>query len=387
MCESGWNNPWSTVSKKIAFGAAAGVLAIAVSLGTYAYAGNSKSTTVALAVDGKVTTVHTSEGTVAAVLKEQGIKIGPHDAVAPSLSAPVDDGTRIAISYGRELTLVVDGNRKTYWTTATTVSSALSQIGEHVSTGAQWSTSRSAFISRQGLSLSIKTPKQITVKVGANKPRKATTTGITVGEAMIDLKIHLDDNDRVSPILKQPISDGSKIVVTRVFSVTHTRTESVGYHTVVRNDSSMTSGQVRVVRSGSPGLQRVTYRITGTNGKPASKHLVKRVVLRAPVSRIEIHGTASSYSSYSGSSYSGGSSVWDRIAACESGGNWAANTGNGYYGGLQFASSTWLGYGGGAYAPTANLASRDAQIAIASRVQAAQGWGAWPVCSRQAGVY
>src|SRR3954469_630266 len=76
---------------------------------------------------------------------------------------------------------------------------------------------------------------------------------------------------------------------------------------------------------------------------------------------------------------------WDRVANCESGGNWHINTGNGYYGGLQFSSSTWRGYGGGNYASRADLASKDAQIAVANRVLAAQGWGAWPVCSRYAG--
>lgn len=79
-------------------------------------------------------------------------------------------------------------------------------------------------------------------------------------------------------------------------------------------------------------------------------------------------------------------SVWDAVAACESGGNWAINTGNGFYGGLQFTRQTWLAYGGGAYAPTANLASRDQQIAIAQKVLAGQGPGAWPVCSRKAGL-
>ena len=79
-------------------------------------------------------------------------------------------------------------------------------------------------------------------------------------------------------------------------------------------------------------------------------------------------------------------SIWDRIAACESGGNWHINTGNGYYGGLQFSSSTWLGYGGGAYASRADLATREQQIAIAQKVQAGQGWGAWPVCSYKAGA-
>jgi hypothetical protein len=74
---------------------------------------------------------------------------------------------------------------------------------------------------------------------------------------------------------------------------------------------------------------------------------------------------------------------WDAVAKCESGGNWAINTGNGFYGGLQFTASTWRAYGGTAYAPQANLASRDAQISVAERVLAGQGPGAWPVCSKR----
>ncbi|MEV5281922.1 transglycosylase family protein [Streptomyces sp. NPDC051994] len=81
------------------------------------------------------------------------------------------------------------------------------------------------------------------------------------------------------------------------------------------------------------------------------------------------------------------SGVWDRIAQCESGGNWHINTGNGYYGGLQFDAGTWRAHGGGAYASTADRASRTEQIAVATRVQRSQGWGAWPSCSRQAGAY
>jgi hypothetical protein len=77
---------------------------------------------------------------------------------------------------------------------------------------------------------------------------------------------------------------------------------------------------------------------------------------------------------------------WDRVAQCESGGNWKANTGNGYYGGLQFSHGTWRSFGGGAYANTANNASRLEQIAIAEKVLRAQGWKAWPTCSVRAGV-
>ncbi|MFF3861640.1 transglycosylase family protein [Streptomyces sp. NPDC002209] len=71
---------------------------------------------------------------------------------------------------------------------------------------------------------------------------------------------------------------------------------------------------------------------------------------------------------------------WDRVAQCESGGNWSINTGNGYYGGLQFSSSTWAAYGGKAYAAQANQASKSQQIAIAEKVLKGQGKGAWPSC-------
>jgi hypothetical protein len=73
---------------------------------------------------------------------------------------------------------------------------------------------------------------------------------------------------------------------------------------------------------------------------------------------------------------------WDRVASCESGGNWGINTGNGYRGGLQFSQGTWAAHGGGEYASSANQATRDQQIAVAERVLATQGRGAWPVCGR-----
>ncbi|MFJ5153649.1 transglycosylase family protein [Streptomyces sp. NPDC088353] len=73
-------------------------------------------------------------------------------------------------------------------------------------------------------------------------------------------------------------------------------------------------------------------------------------------------------------------SEWDAVAQCESGGNWSINTGNGFYGGLQFTNSTWAGYGGTAYASRADLASKSQQIAVAEKVLAGQGKGAWPVC-------
>jgi resuscitation-promoting factor RpfA len=74
---------------------------------------------------------------------------------------------------------------------------------------------------------------------------------------------------------------------------------------------------------------------------------------------------------------------WDQVAQCESGGNWRANTGNGYYGGLQFSRRTWRSFGGSAYAGTADRATRSQQITIAEKVLHAQGWKAWPTCSNK----
>ena len=78
--------------------------------------------------------------------------------------------------------------------------------------------------------------------------------------------------------------------------------------------------------------------------------------------------------------------TWNAIAACESGGNWHINTGNGYYGGLQMAPSTWYGYGGGKYASLPSRATKREQLIVAERILHGQGWGAWPTCSARAGV-
>ncbi|MEU1317031.1 MULTISPECIES: LysM peptidoglycan-binding domain-containing protein [Streptomyces] len=83
-----------------------------------------------------------------------------------------------------------------------------------------------------------------------------------------------------------------------------------------------------------------------------------------------------------GNASAASTSEWDTVAQCESGGNWSINTGNGYYGGLQFSASTWAAYGGTQYASTADQASKDQQIQVAEKVLASQGKGAWPVCGK-----
>ena len=113
----------------------------------------------------------------------------------------------------------------------------------------------------------------------------------------------------------------------------------------------------------------------------------KQSQLRRRVTAVAIAASAALVTGVSlGAPAQADGSVWDSVAACESGGNWSTSTGNGHHGGLQFSSSTWSAYGGERYASTASRASKSAQIATAKRVLAAQGPGAWPVCGERAGL-
>ncbi|GAA5099068.1 resuscitation-promoting factor Rpf1 domain-containing protein [Nocardia iowensis] len=120
--------------------------------------------------------------------------------------------------------------------------------------------------------------------------------------------------------------------------------------------------------------------MSGRHRKPSS---TGRTVAKVAVTGA-IMGTAGV--ALAGNASAAPDSDWDRLAQCEAGGNWGINTGNGYQGGLQFSPSTWKAHGGGEYAASANQATREQQIAVAEKVLASQGWGAWPSCSSNLGL-
>jgi len=373
-------------SKKI-LAVVAGALVLAVSATGVTYASMSK--TVTLSVDGKTEQVHTFGHKVSDVLAAQHISLGSHDAVAPSAGSSIADGSTIAVRYGRPLTVKVDGQARRYWVTAQNVNTALDQLGLRF-TGADLSASRGTRIGRSGMRLAVVTPKTLTVKLAGAKQHKATVTALRVGDALKELGVKVDHNDVVKPGLDTRVEDGSRIVYTNVRVVRRTATEAVPHGIEKVADSGMYSDQTKTVRVGHDGSRRVTYRVVLENGKTAKRKAVGSTPLRAPVSTLVHYGTkqrpaptpSPASAPAPAPNYAGGSSVWDRIAACESGGNWAANTGNGYYGGLQFTLGTWAAYGGSGR-PDQN--SREAQIAVAERVAAAEGgYGAWPVCGARA---
>jgi Transglycosylase-like domain/LysM domain len=134
----------------------------------------------------------------------------------------------------------------------------------------------------------------------------------------------------------------------------------------------------------NPQMIRVGQRLTLSSWHPRKAWLDRAAMAAIPApapapSASAAAPAAASTGTWSAPAPSGGVN-WSAIAACESGGNWSTSTGNGFYGGLQFTEGTWLANGGGQYAPSANLASPSEQIAVAERVLASQGIGAWPVC-------
>ena len=131
----------------------------------------------------------------------------------------------------------------------------------------------------------------------------------------------------------------------------------------------------------NPQMIRVGQRLTLSSWHPRKAWLDRAALAAtpAPAPAVSSAPAAASTGTWSAPAPSGGVN-WSAIAACESGGNWSISTGNGFSGGLQFTEGTWLANGGGQYAPSANLATPAEQIAVAERVLASQGIGAWPVC-------
>ncbi len=332
-----------------------------------------------LSLDGRTTQVRSNGATVGEVLADEGIEVGDHDVVVPALDTPVRSGSRIAVRFGRPLEVNLDGKKSSHWVTATDVASAVEQIGLRLG-AARLSTSRGAPISRDGLSLTVVTPKKLTMVLAGRKPVKRTLTAMTVGQALNLSGVKVDADDVVRPARGKLVRDGDRIVFDRVkVFKKRVNDESIAYTTITRPDSSMTKGDSSVLRAGRSGHRDVLYRVRVVNGKVVARKVLRVADVTAPLAAIVRVGTKPAVVAYAS-----GNTVWDRLAQCEAGGNWAINTGNGYYGGLQFNLGTWQSYGGSGY-PHQN--SRETQIMIAERVRAATGgYGSWPGCAASLGL-
>jgi resuscitation-promoting factor RpfB len=384
--------------RKIIPAVAAGVTALAVAGATFGYVTLDKA--VALSIDGDTRQVQTMEPTVGELLEKQGIEVGERDVVVPSPDTRLAEGSAIAVSYGRLVTVTVDGAEQQIWTTATSVDRAIDELGVDT-TGADVEPGLDTAVGRDGIAVDIATAKTVTI-VAAGKKRNVTTTAQTVAGALTAAKIKVDGNDKLSVRPTAKLINGTSVRYVRVTESKVTRKVSVAYKTVRKETSKLDKGDTRVDTRGVKGVRTLTYKVVRHDGKAVSKKRTSDKVTKKPVTQVVLVGTkvepkkqprrdsggSSSSSDDSGSSSTpsasvASGSVWDRLAQCESGGNWSINTGNGYYGGLQFSLSTWRAYGGSGY-PHQN--SRAQQIAIGQKLQAAAGWGQWPACSAKLGL-
>lgn len=366
---------FSFPTRRVAQGAAA--LAVVAGAGGVITADK----TVNLVVDGNSSSVHAFGGTVGDVLAKEGVTLGAHDLVSPSATSPITDGQTVVVRYGRPLTVAMDGSSTTYWTTATTVGSALQQLSLRGTDGAQLSASRSQMLGRQGLTLTVTEPARVTLVVDRSSTT-ADTTGATVRDVLTQKGIALGAQDVVKPGLDQAVASGMKIVVQRVSTKQVTKTVAVAYPTTKIKTSTMYTDQSKTKTPGKNGSARVVVTQRIVDGKVKGETVVSKTVLTQPVAAVVLVGTKSRPAPSAGNTSGGGlnlanAAMWDRIAACESGGNWHINTGNGYYGGLQFATASWLAMGGADFAPRADLASREQQITVANRYYAIAGLSPW----------
>ncbi|MCL2536298.1 MAG: transglycosylase family protein [Nocardiaceae bacterium] len=336
--------------------------------------------TITLDIDGEAVALSTLRTDVGSILDSAGYPIGEHDVVAPSADAKLSNGDTVVLRRGREIVLTVDGERRTMWTTALTVDEAMRQLS--LAGDAYVSASRGQRIPLDGMEFDVLNAKTVKVSDGGAPPVEARVAAPTVGEFLTVTKAALEQADTVTPAPETPLTDGLEIVVTRNRNETRTETQQIPAPEKRVDDPDLEQGKTTVENAGAPGERTVTVSVTTVNGAETHRQELSSSVVREPSATVVRVGTKPKPSAPSVAN----GSVWDSIAHCEATGNWAINSGNGYYGGLQFNQGTWEAYGGTQYAPRADLATREQQIAVAEKVQAAQGWGAWPGCTSKLGL-
>ncbi|MCW2714480.1 MAG: Transglycosylase domain protein [Frankiales bacterium] len=367
---------------------------VLVLLGATGWALTGKDAT--LSIDGQPREVSFRGGTVSAVLDAADVSVGEHDSVVPSAGARVEDGARIAVRRGRQLELVVDGQKRTVWVTAASVDEALDQVGLR-QPGLALSASRSRGIPLEGLTLEVVTPKRITLTAdGVTHERQSTAT--TVGAALVEQGIALDADDRVSLPQTDPVVPDLAINVARVASERVDEDVAVPFTTERRDDPALLVGVTRQVSAGKAGVERRTTERVIVDGAVESTSVVATTTVTAPVNRVVSVGTkpkpaaaprvaaapsAPAAAQDSGPRAGTGSAGlnWAALAQCESGGNPRAVNPSGTYRGLyQFSLQTWRGVGGSGDPIDA---SSGEQTYRAQLLYDRSGAGQWPECGRR----
>ena len=349
-------------------------------LGSVAFVGNGKD--VVLSIDGQVSTVQTYGSTVEEVLAKADVPLAPKDEVTPALSAAVRSGSSIQIIKAKPVAVVVDGAHTTVHTTAATVGGVVDELG--LPADAKVSESSATKIITLSSPLTILTPKTVTVAVDGTTVEH-TTTAVRVSELLTELKLTLGPEDSISVPASSSLLNGMGLKVTRLETNKKiTVREPIAFESTQEDDPDLAKGETETKVAGVPGERVFEYVVTVMDGKEITRSTVRESVTREPVDEVILRGTKDPRKEPAKTPPTSG--VWQALAECESGGNWSINSGNGYYGGLQFSESSWIGAGGGKYAPLPHQATAAEQIATAEVLKQNGGWGHWPSCSAKLGL-
>lgn len=359
------------------YSAVAGTLATLTAGGGLAIAQH-KNVTVEL--DGESIPLSTMRRDVAGALAAAGYEMRSGDVVSPAADAHIADGDTIALRRAREVALTVDGRTRAVSTTGLTVREALDQL--HIAPEVWTDRPRDEQVPLQGAALTVLTPRSVTVTDGAGTPIQVRVAAPTVGDLLATQNAPLVQDDKVEPAASAPLTDGLQIVVTRNRVENRVETLPVDPPEQLIQDPTLNMSRRVEEHPGTPGVQDVTFAVEFVDGKEVGRRQVAATVTTPALPKVvrvgakpgtEVPPVANG-------------ATWDRLAQCESTGNWQINTGNGFYGGIQFDQNTWERQGGLRYAPRADLATREEQIAIAEVTRARQGWGAWPACTSRMGL-
>ena len=336
--------------------------------------------TVTLEVDGASMTVSTMKSHVIDVVQENGFTVGERDDLYPAATESVEQSETIVLRRSRPLQISLDGrNSRQVWTTAATVQGALAQLS--MTDTAPAAASRGSRVPLAGMSLPVVGARTAQIDDGG-VIRTVRFAAANVAGFLEAAGVPLQQSDTVVPSAGSPVIDGMQIQVTRVRVAKVTQRIPLDPHDQQVPDPTMNMSRRVVVDPGMAGTQDVTYAVATVNGVETGRLPVANVVIgpaRDGLVRIGAKPGTEVPPVQQGS-------AWDALSGCEAGGNWAINTGNGFYGGVQFDQNTWERSGGLRYAQRADLATREEQIAIAEVTRARQGWGAWPTCSGRLGV-
>ncbi len=340
---------------------------------------------VTIDVNGQELALSTFSGDIAGALEAAGVEIGDQDLVYPAPSEALSDDETITVRTAKPVAVVIDGENIDLTSTALTVGDLLGEF-EGITPAADVTADGDAPLT-EGMRLEVTTPKIVAINDGGTVAYTSIAVK-TVGEILESRDIELGAHDIVTPSLDTEVEPNTRIEITRIQIEEVTEQETFDVPTNYVDDANVPKGEETVTEWGESGLRDVTKKITRVNGEVTGEEIVHEAIVREAVPATIKRGTKqapAAPAAPAASSVAGGS-VGAAIAPCESNGNGSINTGNGYQGGLQFSPSTWAGYGGTAFAPAANMASREQQIAIAEKVQAGQGWGAWPACTSKLGI-